>query len=237
MLAYITSCILFLWMNGIWDITSLKASLIWAVTAAVFMVGKVISNKEAPTMYFRSAVLGGLKVSVVLEFVVQLYVFPLLLELIIVPVAAVVGAMIAVCDTDEKYAAVKRLLNGALAILGFAMIGYAAYRLSGDIEGFWQFATVLSFLHPILLTLMFIPFLWLVAVAVAYENVFCRLRFFVDDPKMQAFVRRQMYWNFGLRFYEVNRWWSIYMQERPQTKKDFKESMVKARYNEEYGNV
>jgi len=110
------------------------------------------------------------------------------------------------------------------------MIGYAAYQLPLEFTDFWQLSTVLSFSLPIVLTVLFVPFLWLVAVAVAYENAFCRLRFFVEDPKMQRFVRRQMYWNFGLRFYEVNRWWKVYMNERPQTKEAFKQSMIRARF-------
>ncbi len=237
MLAYIASCVLFLWLNEFWEFSNLKATVLWAMTAAALMVSKIISNEVKPTAYFRSAVMGGLKISLVLEFVVQLYVFPIIIELLIVPVAALIGAMIAVCDTVEGSAAVKRLLNGVLAILGFAMIGYAAYRLSENFGDLWQLATVLSFLHPILLTIMFVPFLWLVAVAVTYENVFCRLQFFVEDSKMQRFVRMQMYWNFGLRFYEVNRWWQLYMSERPKTKEGFKNSMIRARFEEDYGDI
>ncbi|MDQ8195468.1 hypothetical protein QEH59_13615 [Coraliomargarita sp. SDUM461004] len=237
MLAYITSCVLFLWLNGVWDSSNLKATIIWSLTAAALMVGKVISNDATPTKFFGSAVWGGLKLSVVLEFVVQLYVFPLVVELFVVPIAALIGAMIAVCETDEKFAPVKRLLNGVLSILGFTMIAYAAYRLPPEFSNFWQWSTVLSFSLPIVLTVLFIPFLWLVAVAVAYENVFCRLQFFMTDSKMQRFVRRQMYWNFGMRFYEVNRWWPIYMQERPQTKEAFKQSMVRARFEKENGNL
>lgn len=237
MLIYITSCVLFLWLVGVWDVSNLKATILWSLTAAALMVGKVVSDKEQPEAFFRSAVLGGLKISVVLEFVVQLYVFPLLVELIFVPVTALVGAMLAICDTDEKFAPVKQVLNKLLALVGFLIIGYAIYRLRSEFSEFWRLSTVLSFFHPIVLTVLFVPFLWLVAVAVAYEEVFCRLRFFVEDPKMRAFVRRQMYWNFGLRFYEVNRWWRVFMQERPAKKEAFRASMIKARFEKDHGNI
>jgi hypothetical protein len=232
MLCYVTSCVLLLWHLDIWNQGSLKPTLLWGFSAALVMVWKVVSDGTSPTKFFRQAVWGGIKVSLLLEFVVQLYVLPLLFEMFFIPIAVIIVTLLAYCEMNPQHESVKRLLNRMLATFGFIILGYAIYRLGAGFSEFWQISTVLSFLLPIVLTVLFVPFLWLVAVAVAYENVFCRLRFFVEDPKLQAFVRRQMYWNFGLRFNEVNRWWTVYMRERPQTKNEFKDTMICARFNE-----
>lgn len=217
MAIYIALMVLVLHVAGVWGLGQLKATILWALTAALVMVFDVASIPSDET-YFRKAMLDGLKISVVLEFIVNLYVFSLPLEFILIPVATLIACMLVIAESTEELRPAHSFLSTIMVILGLALLGHALYRAYIALDALVQMATLVEFLFPVILTLLFLPFLYMLATLVSYENVFIRLQMFVQDSELRRFTKLQLVRSFGLNFRALNRWAKRFVEQRPSTR-------------------
>jgi len=175
MAGYITIVVLILFQTGAWELVNIKPTIIWAFTAGLFMVFEVqeITNDDR---YFWKAVIDGLKISAILEFLINVQVLSLPLELLLIPTATAISCAAVIAESRDEFRDVRALLKGAMTLLGLALCAYAAWRIYIDFDSFATVSTLLEFLLPIVLTFSFIPFLYCLAAVVSYENIFVRLR-------------------------------------------------------------
>jgi hypothetical protein len=166
---------------GLWEVSLLKDTIVWfTLSALVSMADAVRKGPENPR-FFREVLLDNLKLVIVLEFVLDTFVLPLALELVLVPLAFFLGAMQAVAGTKPEYESVGKLFGCLISGLGLGLLVYAMVEL---IRGFGQFGTVdtlKEFALAPLLTIMSIPFLFGLSLYVAYEGLFMRLPVFLKD--------------------------------------------------------
>jgi len=66
----------------------------WGVFVAFVMLFEF--SKANDSKFFRNAFKNNLKILIILEFVINLYLFDLWIELLIVPFSAILGGMIAI---------------------------------------------------------------------------------------------------------------------------------------------
>lgn len=127
-----------------------------------------------------------------------MYVFDLWVELLLVPGFVILGGMIAIAETDEKYAIVKKLLNYTMAFIGLSFVGYASHRMVTDFEHFATLENLSNFYLPILLTVMFLPFVYFAALYAGYESLFVKLQFFIKDGTVLKYAKKKTIFTFGL---------------------------------------
>lgn len=227
MAAYVAMVVLALRSVGFWNTGNLKVTVLWSLTAAlamVFDVGSVADDER----YFQKASRDGFKVSVVLEFVVNLYVLSLPLELILVPTGTILACMLVIAESKDEFKPIRALLNTVLALIGLGLLAYVAHRVYTDFQSFAQLSTLTEFLLPILLTVLFLPFLYILATVVSYENLFVRLQFLMNDPELRSFTRGQLLRKFGLNFRGLNRWAKRCSRDRPRTREEVLTSIRKS---------
>jgi hypothetical protein len=100
----------------------------------------------------------------VIEFVVNLYVFPLLVELVVVCVVlAFVGMQVVAAHDPKIEPIVRKVIDGVLIAIGLFFLGYFAVRAISDLDGFLTRENAERFLVVPALTVAFTPFLYLVA--------------------------------------------------------------------------
>lgn len=228
MAAYVAMLVLALRTAELWNIDNLKATVLWGLTAAfamVFGVGSITDDER----YFQKAVRDGFKVSVVLEFIVNFYVLSFPLELLLVPTVTILACMLVIAESKDELKPIRPLLNTILALLGLGLLAYAARRIYTDFQSFAQLSTLIEFLLPILLTVVFLPFLYLLAIVVSYENLFVRLQFFINDPELRRFTRILLLRKFGLNFRDLNRWARHLGRDRPRTREEVLTSIQNVR--------
>jgi hypothetical protein len=172
MIEYVSLIIYFFSKENLWEFSLLKSTIFWFVgTAMVLLLNYLKAYKEG---YFKNTALESLKFAVVIEFIINLYVFNLFLELLLVPMLATVVGMLAVSEGKKEFDLLRRILNGFLATLGIVYIIYAVKNIFGD---FWNFATIENLkeflLYPTF-TILLLPFIYLLALLSMYENVFMR---------------------------------------------------------------
>ncbi len=215
---------------GVWRWANAKVAVLWFLTAALVMIFNVTSADDEH--YFRKAILDGARISVVLEFIVNFYVFNLFLEFILVPIITVLSCLLVVAELNEEYKPVRLFLNGFMATFGFGLLIYATHKIYTDFWAFAQLDTLVELLLPLILTVFFLPFLFLLATLMAYEQVFVRLRFMLKDPILQRYTKVRLIRRFGLNFHGINRWWRQFVMDRPSTKEELKASFNRSATND-----
>jgi hypothetical protein len=218
MATYIGLQILGLAEIGLWDESQLKNTIIWAISVAVvslFRVGQIATDPN----YFRNAIRDNLRLVVFLEFLVTFYSFELCVEILIVPAMTFVTLLLVVAQNDKKFAAVERLLNSIVMAFGLILVAFTAYKLVTDFGSFATAQTVSDFSTPTLLTLLYLPFTFVMAVYVSYENAFVALHFSTKDPTVRNYAKWRSILAIGPQTSLLRRWTREMNRVRPQTKR------------------
>jgi len=192
MFLYVGLVVLMFRKIHLWDISLIKDTGFWVFgTAFVLLMNenKAVQDEH----YFKKVLLDNLKLILVLEFIVNLYTFSLWVELILMPLLFILVAMSAFVEIKKEYLTVKKAVNPVLAIFGIFLIIFVLFNIIVDYQGFATTENLRAFLLPPLLTLTFIPFLYFLALFMAYENLFIRLDIFLEKDKTLAkFTKRKI---------------------------------------------
>lgn len=181
-----------LWNNG-----QIKNTIFWAVAFGFMSLFKLESIKKDKS-FFKHSVIDNLKIFAIIQFVVSVYAFPLWIELLLVPILALTGGMSAIAETDEKYNKVKKLFDGVMIFFGITVITYTVYMLITNFNEFGQESTAYDFIVPPLLTLFYLPFIFMMMVYTTYEQAFVRLIFAIKENKLRltAKIYSVLFFNF-----------------------------------------
>lgn len=219
MVGYILLMVFFLYKVDIWDSSQLNVTLIWGITSAFSMFFKLNKINE-DKMFFRKAIIENFKLTVLIDFIVNLNVFSLWFELIFIPFTFVFGAMIAISNRDEKHRLVEKLLNGIAIFLGFSLIIYSSWQIYIHIDEFFTLQKLRDFSVPILLSILYLPFVYLLALYSAYEEVFIRLQFVIKDHNLHNYTKYLLITHFIFHKDLLHMWLKKSWHEELKTKKD-----------------
>jgi hypothetical protein len=204
--AYVLSCVLLLRSLGVWDVSALKDTIYWFLGTAFVMFVNYSDAENAG--YFRKAMLDCAKLIVPLEFLTNLYVFPLWLELCCIPLVMITVATRAYADVrkqdGDKIA--SQASGKVLEIYGAAVVTFTLYHVATDFSGFATMSNARDFLLPIQLTFLLMPFIYSLALATKYESTFLRFSIFVKDEELLRYAKRRVLMRFHLDLYGLSRW-------------------------------
>ena len=156
--------------------------------------------------FFKHSVIDNLKLLAILQFIVGIYTFPLWIEVLLAPVLALFGAMLAIAETDKKYYQEKILLESFLSLFGVVLIVYTLYMLGANFGEFGNEKTAYDFFVPPLLTLCYLPFVFIMLVYSSYEQVFVRLKFSIKNRFYRYIAKLYAVVLFNLRVSLLERW-------------------------------
>jgi hypothetical protein len=204
-LAWVSASVAILDYLDLWRWDNLKTTIVWAVTftpVAIFQYRRA----ERGGAFFRQAILETIAATVVVQFLVDEYSFPLWLEFPLVPFLTFLAVLHAVAQTKSEYRPAERLIAAAMAIAVIAYVGNAIVQLVSDLKGFARYETLREFLTPVLLSIAFLPVVYGLAVYAAYETAYGMLRVWVKDDELRAYARRRARRGFGLNLHRLKRW-------------------------------
>ena len=204
MFIYISLIIFASMVVGFWKIDFLSIVLLWILFVAFPQFFNF--NKANEKDFFKVEVQNSLKATIFIEFIVNFYVFPFWVEFILVPFLAVVSVLIVVAETDGKNLPVKKFLNGVLAVFGTVLLTYFFVMLKVNFSEFATLKNLENLCVPILMTILFLPFVYLVALFANCEDFFVRLNWFVKDKNVLKYAKYKTIWNFGLHPWALNEW-------------------------------
>ena len=171
----------------LWDPALATDTIAWFVGTGLVLFSKAISVfKENGSVWalFRTAV--GL--TVFIEVFANLYVFPLPVELILVPLISFLVMMSVVAGTEERFGTVKTLVDGTVNFIGTTFLLYATIKLAtewGDLDQVvWQ-----RFALPVWMTVGVMPFFILLGFYSNYDTAFSMIRWASDDRRRRRRAR------------------------------------------------
>src|SRR5690606_19823013 len=173
--AYLYGIILLLQNLEVWQSSNLKDVLFWLFSVGLILVFKI--NEAKSNAYFKGIFLSAIKWTILLEFIVNLYSFSLLTEIIILPVLVFLAMTQAVAEMDEKHKVVSKFLQNVIAIAGLSIFSYSLYKTIVNFDDVLTFQNLVSFLLPSTITVLFIPFVYFLALYSTYESYFIHLDF------------------------------------------------------------
>lgn len=234
MVAYMAIVIYWLSELGLWNFEQLKNTVFWCVSVgfmSLFKLEKIKQDKH----FFKHSVLDNLKLLAILQFVVGVYTFYLWVEILLIPVLALLGAMLAIAETDRKHHQVKVFLEYCLSSFGLVLIVYTLYMLIIDFSEFGKEKTAYDFFLPPLLTLCYLPFVFFMFVYSTYEQVFVRLRFSIKSRFHRCAAKLYAIILFNVRFSMLERWSFQVAKENIESHSDLIDTfkyIFKVRYSE-----
>jgi hypothetical protein len=93
----------------------------------------------------------------------------------LVPFVAFLAMLDAVASLDEENVGVAKLTHFLLGMIGLVVVGFALYRAFGDYRNLGTVDTLRDIALAPLMSIAFIPFIYLIVVLTTYEHLFVRL--------------------------------------------------------------
>lgn len=205
MVAYMVIVVYWLAELDLWNLEQLKNTIFWCVSVGFMSLFKLESIKK-DTNFLKHSVIDNLKLLAILQFIVGVYTFPLWVEVLLAPVLALIGAMLAIAETDKKYHQAKVLLEYCLSLFGVVLVVYTLYMLVTNFGEFGKEKTAYDFFIPPLLTFCYLPFVFIMMVYSSYEQVFVRLNFSINNRFHRYVAKLYAIVLFNLRISLLERW-------------------------------
>lgn len=157
-------------LTHLWDNSLIKDLFVWIST---FGFGSVINifnlKREREILY--EFVNRNLKLVVFSDLLINFYTFPLIIEIVLVPFAFFLFGIAEYSKRDKKFSIVRKLMNYMIGCIGIVMLLYVVMSFCTRIDDLITIDNMLSFVFPIYLSVTFLPFLYVLALYVFYENI------------------------------------------------------------------
>ena len=225
MFLYITIIIIWLYRVNLWNISQLKNTILWFIFTAIISFLNISSIAEKSD-YFITTVKKNLKFLVVIEFLISFYSFDFWIEFILFPIISILAAMLVLAQSDNKYKIVEKFIHNISLLLGSILILYTLYKLITDFNDFAQINTVYDFITPLILTFLFLPFIYFLVIFINYEKIFFTLELFINDSSLIKYAKFNLIIKFKTNIELVKRWLkSLSYREEIKTKNDLDSSI------------
>jgi len=196
--------VILLYKLDLWDFTLIKEVLLWFVFSATMMVYKLANNNKAK-IYFVNYLNENFTYTLAVEFIIGLYTFSVLIEFLIVPIIFFIGILIAYSNKggNEK---INRFLKGIIMIIVLTIIGSKILHLTLHYGDYLKTELIKQFLIAPLLSLLFIPFLFLLHLYINYERIFTALEFAIKQPDQLRYAKHNAIRYFKADISGLDRW-------------------------------
>lgn len=205
MLLYVYFLVLLFNKVGFWDESAIKDTMVWTFGVAFVML--INANKTGDDEhYIRRILIDNIKLVVVLEFIINMYSFSLLIEMVIVPVVT----FLVLLRTYAEYKPVPRkvvtFLNYALSVFGTVILVATVHKIATNYRSFATLRNLRDFLLPPVLTMAILPFIYGLALFIKYESIFNRINFSNDDPDLASYAKRKILRSFHVKLVSLTKW-------------------------------
>jgi hypothetical protein len=145
---------------GLWHTTAIKETVYWFFGSGAPLTGRAIAAKTFDRAYAKRLARSAVRFTLIIEFLVGLYVMPLAAELVLVPLVALFLMMQVVAENDPAHAAIKKLLDRVLMLIGIGGMTWVLVSALTDIDGLLTREHAERLLLAPAFTLAFLPFLY-----------------------------------------------------------------------------
>lgn len=179
---YTVAMVYLLFRIHMWELSILKDTIFWFCGVGFMQLFKV--TKAPDISYYKKLAIESIKITIILEFIANLYVFNLAVELPLVFIIIVFSMMKPMTEREAQYKDVKKVVSVVLTTISAITIIFSIYKTTVHYKEFFSPENLKAIALSPILTLCFLPLLYLIALASAYETFFVHLDFYSNDKKL-----------------------------------------------------
>jgi hypothetical protein len=192
MIVYIAAFVLIFHIIEIWDISLLKDTIYWVFGGAFiifFNVDKALRNEK----FFINTIKDCFKLIILIEFLSNLYSFHISIELISIPIIFLLGLLSIDYESIKIDKNVKKFTNVLITIYVLAVITFSLIKAINNLDNVFTIGNFQSLLLGSVMTLLFIPLLYVISLYMAYEG-FLKMKKFIlkDQLDKYQFLKKQV---------------------------------------------
>jgi hypothetical protein len=173
-MAYTTAIVFLLYQINLWNTSLLKDTILWFCFTGIVTAFNFATSKGSQNL-FKKVIADNFKLVVIITFLVNTYTFSLIGELILIPIVTSIILFGTVAEI-KKYPSVAKLMRWLQIIIGGLILIYAIRNVVSDYTNFASFDMLRKFLLPILLSILFLPFIYFLKLFATYEILFVPLK-------------------------------------------------------------
>ena len=145
---------------GIWTLPLVGVTVLWCLGPGRGMFFNASKAAKDPH-YLRTVLRGTLTWVLIVEFLANLSVFNLVVELVLLPVVTFLVFAAYVSEERPELAPVKKLFDILLAVFGVALLLRAGVAVATDFDDLATFENLMRLVLAPALTIAFLPYMYL----------------------------------------------------------------------------
>lgn len=160
----------------IWKRIYIKDIIIWFVLVGLINYIKSITDNDFE-FSLRKLVKDNISVTIIVEFIISIFTFDIILELLIVPVVTILSLLSLYSERKSNYESVYKFIDGIMGAFGL-FLAFKTIELGIDEYKYLNMKdTLISFMIPIVYSFLSIPLYYIIRLYTKYEKVFVLLPF------------------------------------------------------------
>lgn len=187
---YITIVTMFISTLSLWNWIYIKDIIIWSIFVGLINYVRSITDENFG-FNLRRLIKDNINSTIIVEFIISIFTFDIILELIIVPIVTILYLLRLYSERNSNYESVYKIIDGIMGTFGLFLafktieVGIHEYKYLNIKD------TLVSFMIPIIYLLLSLPLYYIIRLYSKYETVFISLPFSrVINPKVN---RRRFY--------------------------------------------
>lgn len=170
-----------------WDWVYLKDIIFWTLFVGVPVCFNATS-RELEDHYFKNILIDNFKLTALTEFITGTFTFHIVIELILQPILLI--CVILQSTAKNKPNSSIRIIDGIVSITGFVILALTIKSAIDAIGSIQVLDITVSFVLPIILSVLYLPVAYCFAVYSKYEILFLRMSFKEPEDKKVRFEHR-----------------------------------------------
>jgi hypothetical protein len=139
--------------------------------------------------FFKEIVIQNIKFGVLIEFLVNLYSFPFFIEAIVAPLLIYFIIINAFSKTKVKNQLLFKFSSYILVLYAIGIITTSGFNAFNQINSDNIHLYTYQLVFPLLLALLYLPFLYSLVLFMAYESFLKRIKFAIKDLSLYRKIR------------------------------------------------
>lgn len=185
---------------GYWDASMLYDTVAFTAIGGIGSVSKAATQGVTyDSRFFGKTVLVNLELMVLFVFLSEFFPFNFWVEfLIVIPLVTLLAMLVVVSEYQKGAEQVHRLLTNVQAGIGFLLLGWVGWQVYQNIGRLLHLQVLLSLGLPFVMSVFFVPVLFLACSVFAYEDAFLVVSFKSQDKRLSRWKKRRLFLRFGL---------------------------------------
>jgi hypothetical protein len=167
--------LLFTFKLGMREYIDLKEVILWVLFSGVPLCYGVVSKIPSKN-YFKEIIMDNIRFVILIEFIISTFTFPLKIELVMVPIFTFFFLLEAVSDIKKEHQDVNKFISYILAIAGFLILYKSLSLAIKNYKELSSIESLVSIVTPIILSILYIPIMFIFSICYNYNNILYRLK-------------------------------------------------------------